>query len=142
MTAMRVGLGTTMIEPALTGGLLDGIGVYTDALMRHLDGIAAARDAVFLPAPARRGRRDQRRPPAAAIVRERHPDRPAHAGREPGAHAYRYFPRHRLPHRAHGLPGRGHAARRAADQVSRMVQRACAAPRTGCSARPPTRPTM
>ncbi|UUZ52529.1 hypothetical protein LP419_24340 [Massilia sp. H-1] len=26
-----------MIEPALTGGLLDGIGVYTDALMRHLD---------------------------------------------------------------------------------------------------------
>jgi alpha-1,3-rhamnosyl/mannosyltransferase len=33
---VRVGLGTTMIEPALTGGHLDGIGVYTRALLRHL----------------------------------------------------------------------------------------------------------
>lgn len=33
---IRVGLGTTMIEPALTGGHLDGIGVYTQALLRHL----------------------------------------------------------------------------------------------------------
>jgi alpha-1,3-rhamnosyl/mannosyltransferase len=33
---LRVGLGTTMIEPALTGGHLDGIGVYTQALLRHL----------------------------------------------------------------------------------------------------------
>lgn len=33
---MRVGLGTTMIEPGLTGGRLDGIGVYTDALLRNL----------------------------------------------------------------------------------------------------------
>ena len=33
---LRVGLGTTMIEPALTGGHLDGIGVYTEALLRHL----------------------------------------------------------------------------------------------------------
>ena len=33
---LTVGLGTTMIEPGLTGGRLDGIGVYTSALMRHL----------------------------------------------------------------------------------------------------------
>ena len=36
MSRVRVGLGTTMIEPALTGGRLDGIGVYTDAMLRHL----------------------------------------------------------------------------------------------------------
>ncbi|HEY0487930.1 MAG TPA: glycosyltransferase family 1 protein [Telluria sp.] len=35
---MTVGLGTTMIEPGLTGGRLDGIGVYTGALLRHLPG--------------------------------------------------------------------------------------------------------
>jgi glycosyltransferase involved in cell wall biosynthesis len=34
--AINVGLGTTMIEPGLTGGRLDGIGVYTNALLRHL----------------------------------------------------------------------------------------------------------
>lgn len=33
---VRVGLGANMIEPALTGGRLDGIGVYTQALLRHL----------------------------------------------------------------------------------------------------------
>jgi glycosyltransferase involved in cell wall biosynthesis len=33
---VRVGLGTTMIEPALSGGHLDGIGVYTQALLHHL----------------------------------------------------------------------------------------------------------
>jgi glycosyltransferase involved in cell wall biosynthesis len=33
---LRIGLGTTMIEPAYTGGHLDGIGVYTQALLRHL----------------------------------------------------------------------------------------------------------
>ena len=33
---MRVGLGTTMIEPLLNGGRQDGIGVYTAALRRHL----------------------------------------------------------------------------------------------------------
>ena len=38
MSLLRVGLGTTMIEPGLTGGRLDGIGVYTDALLRHLPG--------------------------------------------------------------------------------------------------------
>jgi glycosyltransferase involved in cell wall biosynthesis len=35
---MRVGLGATMIEPGLTGGHLDGIGVYTRALLEHLPG--------------------------------------------------------------------------------------------------------
>jgi glycosyltransferase involved in cell wall biosynthesis len=33
---LRVGIGTTMIEPALTGGHMDGIGIYTQALVRHL----------------------------------------------------------------------------------------------------------
>lgn len=33
---LTVGLGTNMIEPGLTGGRLDGIGVYTQALLRHL----------------------------------------------------------------------------------------------------------
>jgi alpha-1,3-rhamnosyl/mannosyltransferase len=33
---LSVGLGTTMVEPGLTGGRLDGIGVYTQALLRHL----------------------------------------------------------------------------------------------------------
>jgi glycosyltransferase involved in cell wall biosynthesis len=36
LAPLRVGLGTTMIEPALNGGHLDGIGVYTQALLRHL----------------------------------------------------------------------------------------------------------
>jgi len=38
MTArtLRIGLGTTMIEPAIHRGHLDGIGVYTRALLRHL----------------------------------------------------------------------------------------------------------
>jgi glycosyltransferase involved in cell wall biosynthesis len=35
---IRVGLGTAKIEPRLTGGRLDGIGVYTAALLRHLPG--------------------------------------------------------------------------------------------------------
>jgi glycosyltransferase involved in cell wall biosynthesis len=34
--AMRVGLSTTTLEPALNGGRLDGIGVYTAALQQHL----------------------------------------------------------------------------------------------------------
>jgi len=33
---VRVGLGANMIEPALNGGRLDGIGVYTQALLRYL----------------------------------------------------------------------------------------------------------
>ena len=36
MSALTVGLGTTMIEPGLTGGRVDGIGVYTRALLRNL----------------------------------------------------------------------------------------------------------
>ena len=38
MSALRVGLGSNMIEPGLTGGRLDGIGVYTDAMLRYLPG--------------------------------------------------------------------------------------------------------
>ena len=33
---LRVGLGTTMIEPARNGARLDGIGVYTEALLQNL----------------------------------------------------------------------------------------------------------
>lgn len=36
MNRLRVGLGTTTIEPGLTGGQIDGIGVYTRALLSHL----------------------------------------------------------------------------------------------------------
>jgi glycosyltransferase involved in cell wall biosynthesis len=36
--ALRVGLSTTTAEPALTGGRLDGIGVYSRALLDHLPG--------------------------------------------------------------------------------------------------------
>ena len=36
MSDLTVGLGTTMIEPGLTGGRVDGIGVYTGALLRKL----------------------------------------------------------------------------------------------------------
>jgi alpha-1,3-rhamnosyl/mannosyltransferase len=36
VSQLRVGLSSTKIEPGLTGGHLDGIGVYTRALMRHL----------------------------------------------------------------------------------------------------------
>jgi len=36
VSLLRVGLGTTMIEPRLNGGRLDGIGVYTEALRGHL----------------------------------------------------------------------------------------------------------
>lgn len=36
MSSLRVGLSSTKIEPELTGGHLDGIGVYTNALLQHL----------------------------------------------------------------------------------------------------------
>jgi len=36
VSQLRVGLSSTKIEPGLTGNHLDGIGVYTSALMRHL----------------------------------------------------------------------------------------------------------
>jgi alpha-1,3-rhamnosyl/mannosyltransferase len=35
---LRVGLSTTTVEPVLTGGRLDGIGVYSRALLDHLPG--------------------------------------------------------------------------------------------------------
>ena len=48
---LRVGLGTTMIEPSLTGGRLDGIGVYTDALLRHLPGAGCQLTGYSYPRP-------------------------------------------------------------------------------------------
>jgi alpha-1,3-rhamnosyl/mannosyltransferase len=42
VNALRVGLGTAKIEPGLTGGRLDGIGVYTAALLRYLPGAGCA----------------------------------------------------------------------------------------------------
>ena len=38
MSALRIGLSTTTLEPELTGGRLDGIGVYTQALLANLPG--------------------------------------------------------------------------------------------------------
>ncbi|MBP1207337.1 alpha-1,3-rhamnosyl/mannosyltransferase [Duganella sp. 1411] len=38
MPRPRVGLSTTTVEPVLTGGRLDGIGVYSRALLEHLPG--------------------------------------------------------------------------------------------------------
>ncbi|WP_311197548.1 glycosyltransferase family 4 protein [Rugamonas brunnea] len=38
MSALRIGLSTTTMEPELTGGRLDGIGVYTQALLANLPG--------------------------------------------------------------------------------------------------------
>lgn len=46
---MRVGLGTTMIEPGLNGGRLDGIGVYTAALRQHLPGAGCEVQAFSYP---------------------------------------------------------------------------------------------
>lgn len=40
-----------MIEPRLTGGRLDGIGVYTDALLRHLPGAGCRVEAFSWPRP-------------------------------------------------------------------------------------------
>ncbi|HWJ94304.1 MAG TPA: glycosyltransferase [Telluria sp.] len=49
--AIHVGLGTTMVEPGLTNGRLDGIGVYTQALMRHLPRAGCAVDPYSWPRP-------------------------------------------------------------------------------------------
>lgn len=46
---MRVGLGTTMIEPGLNGGRLDGIGVYTQALLEQLPAQGCAVQAYSWP---------------------------------------------------------------------------------------------
>jgi len=54
VSVVRVGLGTTMIEPGLSGGRVDGIGVYTDALLRHLPRAGCAVSAYSYP-PLRGG---------------------------------------------------------------------------------------
>ncbi|MEO7493376.1 MAG: glycosyltransferase family 1 protein [Massilia sp.] len=51
MSRLQVGLGTTMIEPGRTGGRLDGIGVYTRALLRHLPRAGCGVSAYSWPAP-------------------------------------------------------------------------------------------
>jgi alpha-1,3-rhamnosyl/mannosyltransferase len=48
---LTVGLGTNMVEPGLTGGRLDGIGVYTQALLRHLPRAGCAVSGWFWPRP-------------------------------------------------------------------------------------------
>jgi alpha-1,3-rhamnosyl/mannosyltransferase len=50
---MKVGLSTTMIEPALTGGRVDGIGVYTRALQQHLPALGAQVQGFSFPALGR-----------------------------------------------------------------------------------------
>ncbi|WP_255757803.1 glycosyltransferase family 1 protein [Massilia sp. erpn] len=42
MSALRTGLSCTTIEPGLNGGRLDGIGVYSQALLRHLPAAGCA----------------------------------------------------------------------------------------------------
>ena len=39
---LRIGLSTTTVEPSLTGGQLDGIGVYSRALLEHLPAAGCA----------------------------------------------------------------------------------------------------
>jgi alpha-1,3-rhamnosyl/mannosyltransferase len=51
VSALQVALGTTMIEPGLTGGRLDGIGVYTGALLRHLPRAGCAVTGFSWPPP-------------------------------------------------------------------------------------------
>ncbi|MGZ5202471.1 MAG: glycosyltransferase family 4 protein [Telluria sp.] len=48
---LTVGLGTNMVEPGLTGGRLDGIGVYTQALLRHLPRVGCAVKPYAWPRP-------------------------------------------------------------------------------------------
>jgi hypothetical protein len=59
-----------MIEPAFNGGHLDGIGVYTQELLRHLPEAGCEVSAVFLAARATPGR-IHGGPGAAAILRTR-----------------------------------------------------------------------
>ncbi|MFA9218279.1 MAG: glycosyltransferase family 4 protein [Sphingomonadaceae bacterium] len=53
---LRVGLSTTTIEPAMNGGRLDGIGVYTDALLRHLPQAGCAVHPLSFAPPGRADR--------------------------------------------------------------------------------------
>ncbi|PWF42869.1 glycosyltransferase family 4 protein [Massilia glaciei] len=57
MNPLRVGLGTTILEPGAQGARLDGIGVYTDALLRHLPQAGCAVSAYSYPPCARTGPR-------------------------------------------------------------------------------------
>ena len=50
MNALRVGLGASTLEPVRSGGRLDGIGVYTDALLRHLGAAGCQPSAWSYPA--------------------------------------------------------------------------------------------
>jgi glycosyltransferase involved in cell wall biosynthesis len=50
-SGLRVGLGTNMVEPGLTGGRLDGIGVYTQALLRHLPRAGCTVSGWYWPRP-------------------------------------------------------------------------------------------
>ncbi len=52
MSVLRVGLGTSTIEPGLTGGRLDGIGVYTQALLQHLPQAGCQVDGFSFPGRA------------------------------------------------------------------------------------------
>lgn len=53
---MKIGISTTTIEPALTGGHIDGIGVYTNALVTGLPAFGCeVRGMSFPPFPSQRG---------------------------------------------------------------------------------------
>jgi alpha-1,3-rhamnosyl/mannosyltransferase len=53
---LRIGLSTTTIEPVLTGGRLDGIGVYSRALLDHLPGAGCAVQPFSFAPPGDAGR--------------------------------------------------------------------------------------
>jgi alpha-1,3-rhamnosyl/mannosyltransferase len=52
MSLIRVGLSTTMTEPSLTHGRLDGIGVYTNALRHHLPEAGCTVQGFSFPPPS------------------------------------------------------------------------------------------
>ncbi|WP_308633154.1 glycosyltransferase family 1 protein [Massilia sp. R2A-15] len=56
MSRLRVGLGATMLEPARNGGRLDGIGVYTDALLRFLPAAGCEVTPYSYPRPGAAGK--------------------------------------------------------------------------------------
>jgi glycosyltransferase involved in cell wall biosynthesis len=51
MSTLRVGLSANTIEPALTDGRLDGIGVYTNALMQGLPDVGCTVEGYSFPRP-------------------------------------------------------------------------------------------
>ncbi len=52
MSALKIGLTANTLEPALNGGILDGIGIYTQALQSRLPALGIAPQAMSFPTRA------------------------------------------------------------------------------------------